>query len=92
MAVCAFICSVTTLSYGTTLELQNHDQLLNVHNVEVQPTRIFDILTTFRTTLHDQSRSSLLLFAESLRVHKFFSSIAMMFSPGRHSQTRNNFH
>ena len=65
--VCILIYLATATSH-ITLELENRDQLLNVHNVEVQPTRIFDILTTFRAALHNQSRSALLLFAESLRV------------------------
>jgi len=59
----------TALAY-VPLELQNHDQLLNIYNVEVQPARIFDIMTTFRIALHDQTRSSLLLLAESLRVRE----------------------
>ena len=54
-------------------ELQNHDQLLNVHSVEVQVIRLSDILTTFRMALYDQNKASLLLLAESLRVRlRFF--------------------
>lgn len=49
-------------------ELRHRDQLLNVHNVEVQSTRRSDVLTTFRVALYDQSRPTLLLLAESLRV------------------------
>ena len=63
-----YFCLSSFFTISHFSELRNHDQLLNVHNVEVQPTRRPDILTTFRVALYDQSRSSLLLLAESLRV------------------------
>ncbi|KAF9791127.1 hypothetical protein BJ322DRAFT_1104791 [Thelephora terrestris] len=50
-------------------KLRDRDRLLSVHNVDVQAARIPDILTTFHASLHDRSRSSLLLFAESLRIN-----------------------
>ena len=52
------------------LELLKYDQLfLDVHKVEIQTARLSDISTTFRMALRDKSKSALLLFAESLRVH-----------------------
>jgi len=71
-----------------TLELRNHDELLNVHNVEVQATRISDILTTFHTVLHDQSKSSLLLLAESLRVCELLLSVSGFLTRAVQSNTK----
>ena len=53
--------------------IQNHSQTLDVHNVETQTTRLPDILTTFCMALHNESKASLLLFAESLRVRALLS-------------------
>ena len=50
------------------LGIQIHGQVLDDHNVETQATRLLDILTTFPMTLYNESKASLLLFAESLRV------------------------
>jgi hypothetical protein len=66
-----FICVLSTSPFVKSYvppELRDHDKLLNTFNVDVQSTRVADILTTFHATLHDESRSALLLFAESLRV------------------------
>ena len=56
------------LSSYTLSELRDCNKLLNIYNVDVQSARVTDILTTFRTALHNEGRSSLLLLAESLWV------------------------
>lgn len=53
-------------------ELQNRDHYLNLLGVDVQSTRLPDILDAFWTASYEQSNPSLILLAESLRVRSLF--------------------